>query len=101
MQHPLFRRVLGHSDPSQKTMMERKPWIRPGEGPAGPARDGPMLEIMFTKGKYGALSVNMKAIIENAVEAASQDRSYKAVSRYSKDYIEMRTKNEVNEHGAE
>jgi len=47
----------------------------PGEGPAGPARDGPMLEIMFTKGKYGALSVNMKAIIENAVEAASQDRS--------------------------
>ena len=31
----------------------------------------------------------MKAIIENAVEAASADMSWKAIDRYSKDYIEM------------
>ena len=31
----------------------------------------------------------MRAIIENAVEAASADMSWKAVDRYSKDYIEM------------
>ena len=37
----------------------------------------------------------MKAIIENAVEAASQDMSWKAVDRYSKDYIELQTKNNV------
>jgi TRAP-type mannitol/chloroaromatic compound transport system substrate-binding protein len=37
----------------------------------------------------------MKAIIENAVEAASQDLSWKAIDRYSKDYIEMQTKDKV------
>ena len=37
----------------------------------------------------------MKAIIENAVEAASADMSWKAIDRYSKDYIEMQTKDKV------
>jgi TRAP-type mannitol/chloroaromatic compound transport system substrate-binding protein len=37
----------------------------------------------------------MKAIIENATEAASQDMSWKAVDRYSKDYAEMKTKDRV------
>jgi hypothetical protein len=37
----------------------------------------------------------MKAIIENAVEAASQDMSWKAVDRYSQDYIELQTKDNV------
>ena len=37
----------------------------------------------------------MKAIIENAVEAASADMSWKAVDRYSQDYIEMQTKQGV------
>ena len=37
----------------------------------------------------------MKAIIENAVEAASQDMSWKAIDRYSKDYIELQTKDKV------
>ncbi|MBA2690036.1 MAG: C4-dicarboxylate ABC transporter [Burkholderiales bacterium] len=52
-------------------------------------------EIMFNKTKYDALPAKMKAIIENAVEAASQDMSWKAVDRYSKDYIELQTKNNV------
>ncbi|MGH7824273.1 MAG: C4-dicarboxylate ABC transporter, partial [Candidatus Binatia bacterium] len=37
----------------------------------------------------------MKAIIENAVEAASADMSWKAIDRYSKDYVEMQTKDKV------
>ena len=37
----------------------------------------------------------MRAIIENAVEAASQDMSWKAIDRYSKDYIELQTKDNV------
>jgi TRAP-type mannitol/chloroaromatic compound transport system substrate-binding protein len=52
-------------------------------------------EIMFNKGKFDALPAKMKAIIENAVEAASSDMSWKAVDRYSKDYIELQTKDKV------
>ncbi len=37
----------------------------------------------------------MKAIIANAVEAASQDMAWKAIDRYSKDYSEMQTKDKV------
>jgi TRAP-type mannitol/chloroaromatic compound transport system substrate-binding protein len=37
----------------------------------------------------------MKAIIFNAVEAASADMSWKAHDRYSKDYIELQTKDKV------
>jgi TRAP-type mannitol/chloroaromatic compound transport system substrate-binding protein len=52
-------------------------------------------EIMFNKTKFDALPAKMKAIIENAVEAASSDMSWKAVNRYSQDYIEMQEKQGV------
>jgi TRAP-type mannitol/chloroaromatic compound transport system substrate-binding protein len=52
-------------------------------------------EILFNKAKLDALPPKMKAIIDNAVEAASADMSWKAVDRYSKDYIEMREKQNV------
>jgi TRAP-type mannitol/chloroaromatic compound transport system substrate-binding protein len=52
-------------------------------------------EILFNKGKYEALPDQMKAIIANAVEAASQDMSWKAIDRYSKDYLEMQTQDKV------
>jgi TRAP-type mannitol/chloroaromatic compound transport system substrate-binding protein len=52
-------------------------------------------EIMFNKTKFDALPAKMKSIIENAVEAASQDMSWKAVDRYSKDYVELQTKDKV------
>ena len=52
-------------------------------------------EISFNKTKFDALPAKMKAIIENAVEAASQDMSWKAIDRYSKDYLEMQTKDKV------
>jgi TRAP-type mannitol/chloroaromatic compound transport system substrate-binding protein len=37
----------------------------------------------------------MKAIIAHAVEAASADMSWKAIDRYSQDYIELQTKDKV------
>jgi len=52
-------------------------------------------EILFNKTKYDALPPKMKAIIENAVEAASADMSWKAIDRYSKDYVELQTKDKV------
>ena len=52
-------------------------------------------EIMFNKPKYDALPDKMKAIISGAVEAASADMSWKAIDRYSKDYIELQTKDKV------
>jgi TRAP-type mannitol/chloroaromatic compound transport system substrate-binding protein len=52
-------------------------------------------EITFNKPKYNALPAKMKAIIENAVEAASSDMSWKAVDRYSKDYRDMQAKDGV------
>jgi TRAP-type mannitol/chloroaromatic compound transport system substrate-binding protein len=52
-------------------------------------------EIMFNKPKYDALPEKMRAIIAGAVEAASADMSWKAIDRYSKDYIELQTKDKV------
>ncbi|HET9536645.1 MAG TPA: C4-dicarboxylate ABC transporter, partial [Mesorhizobium sp.] len=52
-------------------------------------------EILFNKGKYDALPDQMKAVIENAVEAASADMAWKAIDRYSTDYGEMQTKDNV------
>ena len=52
-------------------------------------------EVMFNKTKYDALPDQMKAIISNAAEAASQDMHWKAIDRYSKDYVEMQTVDKV------
>jgi TRAP-type mannitol/chloroaromatic compound transport system substrate-binding protein len=47
-------------------------------------------EILFNKKpKYDALPGELKSIIDYAVRAASADMSWKAIDRYSKDYIEM------------
>src|SRR5437016_7389508 len=53
------------------------------------------LEITFNKTRYDALPSKMQAIIANAVEAASQDMSWKSIHRYSQDYIELQTKDKV------
>ena len=52
-------------------------------------------EITFNKTKYDALPEKMRAIIANAVDAASADMTWKAIDRYSKDYIELQTKDKV------
>jgi len=58
-------------------------------------QSGEQFEITFNKTKFDALPAKIKAIIENAVEAASQDLQWKSIDRYSKDYIEMQTKQNV------
>ena len=52
-------------------------------------------EVLFNKAKYDAMPDTMKAILANAVEAASADMSWKAIDRYSRDYIELQTVDNV------
>jgi TRAP-type mannitol/chloroaromatic compound transport system substrate-binding protein len=76
-------RVLGFPDVSKICMLQSY------------HQNAEQFEIMFNKTKFDALPSRMKAIIENGVEAASQDLVWKAIDRYSKDYIEMETKDKV------
>jgi TRAP-type mannitol/chloroaromatic compound transport system substrate-binding protein len=76
-------RILGFADVSKVCMLQSY------------HQNAEQFEISFNKTKYDALPDKMKAIIENAVEAASADMSWKAVDRYSKDYIELQTKDKV------
>jgi TRAP-type mannitol/chloroaromatic compound transport system substrate-binding protein len=46
-------------------------------------------EIIFNKAKYAALPEDLRSIIGYAVQGASADMSWKAIDRYSKDYLAM------------
>ena len=76
-------RVLGFADVSKVCMLQSY------------HQNAEQLEITFNKAKFDALPDKMKAIITNAVEAASQDMQWKAIDRYSQDYIELQTKDNV------
>jgi TRAP-type mannitol/chloroaromatic compound transport system substrate-binding protein len=76
-------RVLGFADVSKICMLQSY------------HQNAEQLEITFNKTKYDGLPDKLKAIIANAVEAASQDMQWKAIDRYSKDYIELQTKDNV------
>jgi TRAP-type mannitol/chloroaromatic compound transport system substrate-binding protein len=52
-------------------------------------------EILFNKAKFDALPQDLRAIIDSAVQAASQDMSWKAIDRYSSDYVELQQKHGV------
>jgi TRAP-type mannitol/chloroaromatic compound transport system substrate-binding protein len=52
-------------------------------------------EILFNKTKYNSLPEKMRAIIAHGAEAASADMLWKAYDRYSQDYIELQTKENV------
>src|SRR6187431_169580 len=76
-------RILGFADVSKVYMLQSY------------HQNAEQFEISFNKTKFDGLPAKMKAIIENAVEAASQDMSWKAIDRYSKDYIELQSKDKV------
>jgi TRAP-type mannitol/chloroaromatic compound transport system substrate-binding protein len=76
-------RVLGFPDVSKVCMLQSF------------HQSSEQFEITFNKNKYDALPAKMKAIIDNAVEAASADMSWKAIDRYSKDYGELQSKDGV------
>ena len=76
-------RILGFPDVSKVMMLQSY------------HQNAEQFEIMFNKAKFDALPARMKAIIENAVEAASADMSWKAIDRYSKDHLELQQKDKV------
>src|SRR5215813_3294631 len=76
-------RILGFADVSKICMLQSY------------HQNAEQLEISFNKTKFDALPDKMKAIIANAVDAASAEMSWKAIDRYSQDYVELQTKDKV------
>ncbi|HWH78824.1 MAG TPA: twin-arginine translocation signal domain-containing protein [Candidatus Binatus sp.] len=76
-------RALGFADVSKVCMLQSY------------HQNGEQFEIIFNKTKFDALPEKMRAIIAYAVDAASADMSWKAIDRYSKDYIELQSKDKV------
>jgi len=81
--NPSSDRLLGFPDVSKVLMVQSY------------HQSAEQFEISFNKAKFDALPAKMRSIIENAVEAASQDLVWKSVDRYSKDYLELQTKDKV------
>jgi TRAP-type mannitol/chloroaromatic compound transport system substrate-binding protein len=52
-------------------------------------------EIIFNGSRFKQLPEDLRAIIGYAVDAASQDMSWKAIDRYSQDYVELQQKHGV------
>src|SRR5246500_6006935 len=76
-------RALGFADVSKVCMLQSY------------HQNAEQFEITFNKTKFDVLPEKMKAILSNAVEAASQEMQWKAIDRYSQDYIELQTKDKV------
>jgi TRAP-type mannitol/chloroaromatic compound transport system substrate-binding protein len=76
-------RALGFADVSKICMLQ------------GYHQNAEVFEILFNKPKYDGLPAKIRAIVSNAVEAASQDMSWKAIDRYSKDYVELQKNDNV------
>src|SRR3989440_3903448 len=76
-------RALGFADVSKVCMLQSY------------HQNAEQFEITFNKDKFNGLPEKMRAIIANAVEAASADLSWKAIDRYSQDYITLQTTDKV------
>jgi TRAP-type mannitol/chloroaromatic compound transport system substrate-binding protein len=76
-------RALGFADVSKVCMLQSY------------HQNSEQFEILFNKTKYDALPDKLRAIIAYAVDAASADMSQKAIDRYSQDYVELQSKDNV------
>ena len=76
-------RILGFPDVSKVCMLQSF------------HQSAEQFEILFNKQKYDALPPKLQAVIKNAVDAASAEMSWKAIDRYSKDYVELQEKQNV------
>jgi TRAP-type mannitol/chloroaromatic compound transport system substrate-binding protein len=76
-------RILGFPDVSKVYMLQSY------------HQNAEQLEITFNKTKFDGLPEKMRKVIEYAVDAASADMAWKSIDRYSKDYIELQTKDKV------
>ena len=81
--NPSSDRALGFTDVSKIYMMQSF------------HQSAETFEILLNKAKYDALSDQLKAIVAGAVEASSANMSWKAVDRYSQDYIDIQEKDNV------
>jgi TRAP-type mannitol/chloroaromatic compound transport system substrate-binding protein len=61
-------------------------------------RNAEQFEILFNKERFDALPPKLKALVEGAAEAASADMAWKAIDRYSKDYLELYTRDKVRSY---
>jgi len=76
-------RILGFPDVSKVCMLQSF------------HQNAEQFEIVFNKDKYNALPDKIKAIIAYAADAANADMMWKAIDRYSTDYVELQTKDKV------
>src|SRR5476651_2463390 len=76
-------RALGFADVSKICMLQSY------------HQNAEQLEISFNKTKYDALPPKMRAIIANAVDAASANMMWKAIDRNSQDYITLQVQDKV------
>jgi TRAP-type mannitol/chloroaromatic compound transport system substrate-binding protein len=76
-------RLLGFADVSKVCMLQSY------------HQSAEQFEILFNKDKFNALPDKIRNLISSAVEASSADVWWKSVDRYSKDYIELQTKDKV------
>lgn len=76
-------RALGFTDVSKVCMLQSY------------HQNAEQFEIMFNKDKYNALPEKIRSIIAYAADAAGQEMQWKAIDRYSKDYAEMQSKDNV------
>ena len=76
-------RALGFADVSKICMLQSY------------HQNAEQLEITFNKTKYDALPAKMKAIVANAVDAASANMMWKAIDRNSQDYITLQAVDKV------
>ena len=76
-------RALGFADVSKICMLQSY------------HQNAEQFEITFNKDKYNALPDKLKSIIAHAVDAASAEMAMKSIDRYSQDYVELQTKDNV------
>jgi TRAP-type mannitol/chloroaromatic compound transport system substrate-binding protein len=76
-------RALGFADVSKLCMLQSY------------HQNAEQLEISFNKTKFNGLPPKLKATIEGAVEACSQDMMWKAIDRNSQDYITLQSTDKV------
>jgi TRAP-type mannitol/chloroaromatic compound transport system substrate-binding protein len=76
-------KALGFPDVSKICMLQS--WHQSAE----------QFEIIFNRGKFQTIPEDLRNILGYATQAASADMSWKAIERYSSDYIEMQQKQGV------
>jgi TRAP-type mannitol/chloroaromatic compound transport system substrate-binding protein len=76
-------RILGFPDVSKVYMLQSY------------HQNAEQFEILFNKTKFDALPPQIRAIVASAVDACSAEMSWKAIQRYSQDYLDLQTKDKV------